>query len=64
MGFFSKNTYAGTILFEKIKAEIGSATADLWRAKVPGGWILMIHSGDIGPFIPDPEHKWFAAEKI
>jgi hypothetical protein len=32
------------------------AVADLLRAKVPGGWFILI--GQAAMFYPDPEHKW------
>lgn len=32
---------------------------DVYRAKVPGGWLVLIYTNAKGlTFYPDPEHKW------
>ena len=34
---------------------------DLWRANVPGGWLVAIvgsHSNPSVAFVPDPNHIW------
>ncbi len=28
------------------------------RAKVPGGWLVMIMESPVVTFYPDPEHEW------
>lgn len=38
-------------------------TSKIWRAKVPGGW-LVFHTGSSGDamvFYPDPHHVWTGA---
>ena len=44
---------------------IGAADPYLWRTKVPGGWLVVIHfsirpsCNAVSPFFyPDPEHQW------
>jgi len=36
--------------------------AEAFRAKVPGGWLVMVREMQQGPmgltFLPDPEHTW------
>ena len=31
-----------------------------YRARVPGGWLIFIYRGGLGPatFYPDPNHTW------
>jgi hypothetical protein len=35
-----------------------SATFSIYRAKVPGGWLVMSRPSDNLAFVPDPEHLW------
>jgi hypothetical protein len=35
-----------------------SATFSIYRAKVPGGWLLAMRPHDQLSFIPDPQHEW------
>lgn len=63
------------IIWEKIGSEIDEkeTNSKIWRSKVPGGWLVRIHSikEEIGEdehfvswayagltFIPDPDHTW------
>jgi hypothetical protein len=43
--------------FEKLEVD-GPARVN--RAKIPGGWLLVVMSNSGGgvTFYPDPEHKW------
>jgi hypothetical protein len=37
----------------------GQSSPSVRRAKVPGGWLVIIAYGEWGIcFVPDPEHKW------
>lgn len=44
--------------FEKL--DIGALPARVSRAKIPGGWLLIVTSNSGGglTFYPDPQHKW------
>ena len=44
--------------FEKL--EVDAISVRVNRAKVPGGWLLIItsNSGEGATFYPDPQHKW------
>ena len=33
---------------------------DLWRARVPGGWLIMLKNSIA--FYPDPQHSWTGRE--
>jgi hypothetical protein len=51
------------LVFEKLevvtKGIIGNP--DGWRAKVPGGWLVLMKTGPATvttTYMPDPEHKW------
>ena len=54
------------LTFELIEAELVGYPSPsdrhrqrVWRAKVPGGWIVGRPNADSGMvFVPDPEHKW------
>ena len=51
------------INFEPIKGiyKSGSASFYMWRAKIPGGWLLTLppDAAKSSPtFIPDPDHSW------
>ena len=43
--------------FEKLDVDGGTRVN---RAKIPGGWLLVVMSNSGGgvTFCPDPEHKW------
>lgn len=49
--------------WEEIKCEpleksfLAASMKSLWRAKVPGGWLIQT-SGDSAFFYPDPTHLW------
>ncbi len=45
-----------TIAWEKLESET-RGVADIYRTKVPGGWLVTAHGGGI-MFVPDPNHKW------
>jgi len=47
-----------TLKFEKL--EVGALSARVSRAKIPGGWLLVLTSNSGGgfTFYSDPEHKW------
>lgn len=42
----------------------GWGPLDMWRASIPGGWLVMVETaptdthGFAPTFVPDPEHKW------
>jgi len=40
--------------------EIFSGVELMYRAKIPGGWIVLIKGDDATPgfFVPDPDHIW------
>jgi len=39
------------------KGDARTYTTAVYRAKVPGGWLVMVEGAQ--PFFyPDPEHKW------
>jgi len=39
--------------------EVMSNQGRVYRAKVPGGWLIWGHSTDASPsFYPDPQHAW------
>ena len=44
--------------FEKL--DVDSQGTRVNRAKIPGGWLLVVMSNSGGgvTFYPDPEHKW------
>lgn len=63
------------IIWEKLVSEIGGkeTNSKIWRSKVPGGWLVRIHSvkEEVGEnehfiswayagltFIPDSDHTW------
>ncbi|MGC9973359.1 MAG: hypothetical protein ABSE56_22515 [Bryobacteraceae bacterium] len=35
-----------------------SATFSIYRAKIPGGWLVAMRPHDQLTFIPDPQHQW------
>jgi hypothetical protein len=48
------------LTFELLPNRISSnsATFSLYRAKVPGGWLVASRPHDTVLFIPDPHHDW------
>ena len=53
------------LIFKELWTKIGDGNFSelyIYRAKVPGGWLLAAHKKDRNwtgtNFIPDPEHKW------
>lgn len=43
------------INWQKLESNQGS----VYRAKVPGGWLILILWGEMSiTFYPDPDHKW------
>ena len=39
--------------------EIASSPGYMRRAKVPGGWLVMLILGEVSlTFYPDPDHEW------
>ncbi len=43
------------LAFEKLETK-GILLTPIHRAKIIGGWLVMIASGIC--FVPDPDHKW------
>jgi hypothetical protein len=46
-----------TLNWEKIKNAHYGYSQDSYRAKVPGGWLVMV-GGNALTFLPDPNHEW------
>jgi hypothetical protein len=52
------------LVFEQLNVAVAKYSAgiyeSLFRARVPGGWLIVVHQQDgCGTtFIPDPEHLW------
>jgi hypothetical protein len=53
------------LVFQKLNA-VGLGIETLRRAKVPGGWIIVVRqiAGCGTTFMPDPEHKWDGASLL
>jgi len=51
-----------TVVWEEVKQEGISWLGKRWlyRAKVPGGWLVRVQTSesDFIVFLPDPEHTW------
>ncbi len=50
----------GALCWESVKQD-GNSGGRLRRAKVPGGWLLLLTTGEdpaILQFFPDPQHSW------
>lgn len=46
--------------FELLPTHVGTTSASLsmYRARVPGGWLIASRPGDSVTFVPDPLHEW------
>lgn len=56
-----KGANMDNLYFEELIVSIeGGFKAMMYRARVPGGWIILSYIGQAGStvYIPDPEHKW------
>lgn len=53
------------IVWEIIASNMDDKNLRCQRAKVPGGWLVLVtyHSSAFVNFVPDPEHQWNADEK-
>jgi hypothetical protein len=62
MGRGKKEESVATVVWEEVKQEgIGwIAKRSLYRAKVPGGWLVRVQTAesDFIVFLPDPNHGW------
>jgi hypothetical protein len=49
--------------FELVSNRINTTSAKfvIYRAKIPGGWLVALRPHDNLTFVPDPQHKWTAA---
>lgn len=56
----ARETERPQLVWEKLNSGGGGVLHwDVHRAKVPGGWmVLVIHNTTGLTFYPDPEHKW------
>ena len=63
----SANTAQGTGQHELVWHKLNSSSAggeffklgDVYRAKVPGGWLVLVTNNARGlMFYPDPKHNW------
>ncbi len=49
------------LVWEKLNSKGGGVLLhwDVHRAKVPGGWLVLVMKNTAGlTFCPDPEHRW------
>ncbi len=48
------------LVFEPVPNMIStsSGSLSLYRAKVPGGWLIAARPSDNVAFVPDPLHEW------
>jgi hypothetical protein len=46
--------------FELIPNRINTTSANfsLYRARIPGGWLVAVRPHDNVTFVPDPQHEW------
>lgn len=44
------------VVWEKIKDAKDGMQFNLWRTKIPGGWLVTGTQGVT--FVPDPKHEW------
>lgn len=49
-----------SLTFELVPTRIAcnSATFSIYRARVPGGWLVASRPSESITFVPDPEHLW------
>jgi hypothetical protein len=48
------------LCFELVPNRITTTSANftIYRAKVPGGWLVAVRPHDSLTFLPDPQHDW------
>jgi hypothetical protein len=48
------------IVFERLMDEGIPGLAVLFRAKIPGGWLVLLRTDEAESvtFVPDPRHEW------
>ena len=46
--------------FELVPNRINTTSANftIYRAKIPGGWLVAVRPHDNLTFVPDPQHTW------
>jgi hypothetical protein len=46
--------------FELVPNQINTVSSKfaIYRAKIPGGWLVALRPNDTLAFVPDPQHKW------
>ena len=46
--------------FELVPNQMATTSANftIYRAKIPGGWLVAVRPHDNLSFVPDPEHEW------
>lgn len=59
MASLSKPDSTDKLVFETLDVR-SQGQVSIYRAPVPGGWLLASHSGALA-FVPDAEHKWDGA---
>jgi hypothetical protein len=49
-----------TLCFELLsnRTTTTSASFTIYRARIPGGWLIAVRPHDSVTFVPDPEHEW------
>ena len=49
-----------TLCFELLSNRTTSTSASfiIYRARIPGGWLLTVRPHDSVTFVPDPLHEW------
>jgi hypothetical protein len=52
-----------TLNFDLLPTHISTSSASfsMYRAKVPGGWLIAMRPNDSVTFLPDPQHEWDGA---
>lgn len=48
------------VKWETVISETAHTRVTMYRAKVPGGWLIMLWPGEAASvtFYPDPNHRW------
>ncbi len=48
------------LTFEMVSNRITTTSAKfaIYRARIPGGWLVALRPQDNLTFVPDPQHKW------